>query len=103
MIEDLLFDVIIIGVGIFGINVVYCIQIDGLFDVMYVIFEGCEFIGGIWDLFKYFGIWLDLDIFMFGFLWSLWKYNEFFVVGDKIKDYMIELVRLVGIDNYICY
>ncbi|KAK0389142.1 hypothetical protein NLU13_2717 [Sarocladium strictum] len=101
--DDLSFDVIIIGAGISGINAAYRIQTDGPPDATYAILEGRSSIGGTWDLFKYPGIRSDSDIFTFGFPWAPWKHNESLAAGHKIKDYMIESARSVGIDNHICY
>lgn len=38
-----------------------------------MILEVCEVIGGIWDLFKYFGICFDSDMYIFGYVFKFWE------------------------------
>ncbi|KAH6879517.1 hypothetical protein B0T10DRAFT_582947 [Thelonectria olida] len=102
-IDDLYFDIIIIGAGISGINAAYRIQTEGPSDIRYVILEGRESLGGTWDLFRYPGIRSDSDIFTFGFPWSPWTHKETLAAGDRIKDYITKSAESAGIDQHICY
>lgn len=67
-------DVIIVGAGISGINAVHYLQ-RTLPDSEYLLLEGRDGIGGIWDLFRYSGIRLDIDLHTFGFSWQPWQEN----------------------------
>lgn len=63
-VED--YDIFIIGVGIFGINVVYffCLW---MFYWFFIVFEVCYCIGGIWNFFCFFGFCFDFFMSSFGF------------------------------------
>lgn len=87
----------IVGVGIFGIGLVYYLG-KYCFGKFYVIFEGCENLGGIWDLFKYFGICLDSDMLIFGYGFKLWIDEKVIVDVLCIFDYLCEMICENGID-----
>lgn len=59
--------------------------------------------GGIWDLFKYLGICLDFDLFIFGYEFKFWKEKKVIVDGCLIKVYVEEIVVENGIKEYICF
>lgn len=96
------FDVLIVGVGLFGIGVVYYLKQCCLY-VSVVIVEVCDVIGGIWDLFCYLGVCLDFDMFMFGYSFCLWYSDKVIFDGQMIFDYICDIVCIYGIDKMICY
>ncbi|KAF9880250.1 hypothetical protein CkaCkLH20_02204 [Colletotrichum karsti] len=96
-----IFDVIIIGAGISGINTAYYLQAHGPSGASYTILESRGQIGGTWDLFRYPGIRSDSDIFTFGFSWNPWKGLEPLASGPAIKSYLQESISMHGIDKHI--
>ena len=66
------YDMVIVGAGISGINAAYRIQTE-IPDCKYTILEQRDNLGGTWDLFKYPGIRSDSDLHTFGFPWRPWK------------------------------
>lgn len=97
---DTLFDIIIVGAGISGINAAYRIQTE-LPSASYTILEARGSIGGTWDLFRYPGIRSDSDLYTFGFAWQPWTKQKAIVDGDAIRNYMRESAALYGIDQKI--
>ncbi|KAF4914185.1 FAD-containing monooxygenase EthA [Colletotrichum viniferum] len=95
------FDVIIIGAGISGINTAYYLQAHGPPGASYAILEGRGEIGGTWDLFRYPGIRSDSDIYTFGFSWNPWKGDNPLASGPSIMSYLHESVSKYGIDKNI--
>lgn len=67
-----IYDVLVIGAGISGINAAFRIQ-EAFPNCSYAILEGRDEIGGTWSLFKYPGIRSDSDLFTFGFSWDPWN------------------------------
>lgn len=63
--------------------------------------EVWEFMGGIWDLFKYFGLCFDFDMYILGFFFYLWKNFKVIVDGFFILFYIKEIVVYFGIDKKI--
>ncbi|KAF8857141.1 putative flavin-binding monooxygenase [Acephala macrosclerotiorum] len=99
-IDESIFDVIIIGAGISGINTAYRIQ-SQLPSCKYAIFEARDSIGGTWDLFRYPGIRSDSDLFTFGFPWYPWVQSNPIAEASSILKYMKEAAQSVGIDKHI--
>lgn len=55
--------------------------------------EGRSNIGGIWDLFKYFGICLDLDMYIFVYSFKFWIYDKIIFDGVIIMKYLYEIIE----------
>ncbi|KAI0505201.1 putative flavin-binding monooxygenase [Xylaria bambusicola] len=94
------FDVLIIGAGIGGINTAYRLQTQ-VPGTTFTILEGRGDIGGTWDLFRYPGIRSDSDLFTFGFQWEPWPYETPIAKGPLIRDYMKNTVAKYGLDHHI--
>lgn len=100
--SDDLFDVIIVGAGISGINSAYRIQTE-LPSANYTILEARGGIGGTWDLFRYPGFRSDSDLYTFGFEWRPWTEQKNIADGDSIRKYIRESAALYGIDQKVKY
>ncbi|KAI1757991.1 putative flavin-binding monooxygenase [Xylaria castorea] len=94
------FDVVIVGAGISGINAAYRLQ-SQLPDTTFAILEGRGTIGGTWDLFRYPGIRSDSDLFTFGFQWEPWPYETPIAQGPLIREYMNNCVTKHKLDRYM--
>ena len=95
-----LFDIIIVGAGIGGINAAYRIQTE-LPSASYTILEARGGIGGTWDLFRYPGFRSDSELYTFGFAWRPWVKQRSIANGDEIRKYIRESAALYGIDQKI--
>ena len=95
-----IFDSIIVGAGISGINTSYRIQ-KSLPTFKYKVLEARSAIGGTWDLFRYPGIRSDSDLGQYGFSWNPWTRTETIASGSSILDYLKESASLHGIDQHI--
>lgn len=84
-----MFDTVIIGAGISGINAAYRVQ-AAFPNRSYAVLEARDDLGGTWDLFKYPGIRSDSDLFTFGFAWHPWNSSSPIASGDAIKKYLHE-------------
>lgn len=98
--EDLIYDTIIVGAGISGINTAHHIQ-RAFPESNYVILEGRSNIGGTWDLFRYPGIRSDTDLHTFGFGWNPWDENRAIADGQSIARYLCKSAEKEGIDRHI--
>ena len=94
------FDIIIIGAGISGINSAYRIQTE-LPSTNYTILEARGAIGGTWDFFKYPGFRSDSDLYTFGFLWRPWTAEKIIASGNAIRNYIEESATSEGINKRI--
>jgi cation diffusion facilitator CzcD-associated flavoprotein CzcO len=99
---DNVFDVIIIGAGISGINFAYRLQ-ERLPKLTYTILEGRDDLGGTWSYFKYPGIRSDSDLYTFGFPWRPWMQPKSIAEAELILPYMRESAAMYGIDKKIRY
>ena len=97
-----LFDVIIVGAGISGINAAYRIQTE-LPSARYTILEARGGIGGTWDLFRYPGFRSDSDLFTFGFAWRPWAERKNIADGDSIRKYIRESAAVYGINEKVMF
>jgi len=95
-----LFDVLIVGAGISGINAAYRLQTE-LPSASYTILEARSGIGGTWDLFRYPGFRSDSDLYTFGFEWRPWTDKKIIADGDSIRTYIRESAALHGIDQKV--
>jgi len=95
-----IYDTIIIGAGISGINLAYRIQTE-LPGNRYTILESRNSIGGTWDLFRYPGIRSDSDLYTFAFPWRPWSEQTSIAEGGAIRKYIEESAELYGIDHKI--
>ena len=95
-----LYDVILVGAGLSGIDAAYRIQTDCP-DLSYTIIEAREAIGGTWDLFKYPGIRSDSDMYTLGFPFYPWKNPKAIADGPSILKYIKETAAHFGIDRKI--
>lgn len=98
-----MFDFIIIGAGISGLNTAYYLKTEGPKNSTYAILEGRASLGGTWDLFRYPGIRSDSDLFTFGFSWSPWHLESALAGGPEIIAYMKRSAAKEGIDTHIKY
>lgn len=99
---DGVYDVIIIGAGISGINTAYHIQHRNP-SLTYCILEARDNIGGTWDLFRYPGIRSDTDLHTFGFSWNPWNENRAIADGGSIASYLCDSAKKEGIDRHILF
>ncbi|GKZ38735.1 hypothetical protein AbraIFM66950_011171 [Aspergillus brasiliensis] len=99
---DRVYDVVIVGAGISGINTAYHIQkkFPGL---TYCIIEARDNLGGTWDLFRYPGIRSDTDLHTFGLGWNPWNENRAIADGGSIVRYLCQSAQKEGIDRHILF
>lgn len=95
-----MYDVVIIGAGISGINTAYRIQ-SAFPNRSYAVLEARDALGGTWDLFRYPGIRSDSDLFTFGFAWHPWNQDNAIATGDSIAQYLRETSDRYGISPHI--
>lgn len=91
-----MFDTVIIGAGISGINAAYRVQ-AAFPNRSYAILEARDNLGGTWDLFRYPGIRSDSDLFTFGFSWHPWNQSSPIASGEAITKYLHESADKHGI------
>ncbi|CAN5638753.1 NAD(P)/FAD-dependent oxidoreductase [soil metagenome] len=94
------FDVVIVGAGISGIDAAYRIS-ERNPRFTYAVLEQRERIGGTWDLFRYPGVRSDSDIFSLSFPFEPWPRDETIAEGAHIREYVTETARKYGIDRHI--
>lgn len=96
------FDVIIVGAGISGINAAYRLQ-SQFPNLRYAILEARNSLGGTWDLFKYPGIRSDSDLFTFGFSWHPWDQDNPIAHGSSIVTYLNNAAEKQNIKDHILF
>ena len=94
------YDVVIVGAGISGINTAYRLQSE-LPGITYTILDARAAIGGTWDFFKYPGLRSDSDLFTFGFQWRPWSEKRAVADGQSILSYIRASATAEGIDRRI--
>ncbi|KAI6246759.1 FAD-containing monooxygenase EthA [Erysiphe necator] len=97
-----LFDILIVGAGISGIDMAYRIKTE-FPKYNYAILEARDAIGGTWDLFRYPGIRSDSDLHTFGFPWRPWLEDKSIADGESIRNYLNECAEIEGITSNIRY
>ncbi|KAI1248324.1 hypothetical protein MGN70_009522 [Eutypa lata] len=97
---DPVYDVIIVGAGISGINAAHHLQ-EQLPSLRYLVLEARDNTGGTWDLFRYPGIRSDTDLHTFGFGWSPWDEHRAIADGASIARYLSQTAKKEGIDRHI--
>ncbi|VUC22996.1 unnamed protein product [Clonostachys rosea] len=97
---DSVYDVVVVGAGISGINAAYRIQ-QKLPSLTYAILEGRDSFGGTWDLFRYPGIRSDTDLHSFGFSWFPWMEKRAIADGASIVRYLRNAAEKEGIDRHV--
>lgn len=97
---DGVYDVVIVGAGISGINAAHHIQ-EKLPNLTYTILEGRDSLGGTWDLFRYPGIRSDTDLHSFGFSWFPWVEKRAIADGGSIVRYLRNAAEKEGIDGHM--
>lgn len=97
-----IYDVIIIGAGISGLNAAYRLQTQ-FPNLRYTILEARQNLGGTWDLFKYPGIRSDSDLFTFGFSWYPWDQDNPIAHGSSIVKYLNNAAKQHGIKEHILF
>ncbi|RSL60795.1 hypothetical protein CEP54_006621 [Fusarium duplospermum] len=97
---DGVYDLIIVGAGISGINAAHHIQ-EKLPNLTYTILEGRDDLGGTWDLFRYPGIRSDTDLHSFGFSWFPWVEKRAIADGGSIVRYLRNAAEKEGIDRHM--
>ncbi|MGV9711592.1 flavin-containing monooxygenase [Gordonia sp. NPDC003424] len=98
--NDDIYDVIIIGAGLSGIDAAYRLREENP-ALRYLVLERRERIGGTWDLFRYPGIRSDSDIFTLSFPFEPWRRPEAMAQGGDIRDYVEATARKHGIYEHI--
>lgn len=101
-IKDIVYDAIIVGAGISGVNTAYHLQ-KSLPGHKYLIIEGRNNIGGTWDLFRYPGIRSDTDLHTFGFSWNPWDENRAIADGKSIANYLMRSAQKENIYDRILF
>ncbi|OAL24828.1 hypothetical protein AYO22_05617 [Fonsecaea multimorphosa] len=98
--QDVDYDVIIVGAGISGIGLASRLQVRNP-DLSYCILESRHEVGGTWSLFQYPGIRSDSDLYTFGYSWRPWNERSAIAHGSKIAQYLKECAAQEGIDQKI--
>lgn len=98
--SDDIYDVIIIGAGLSGIDAAYRLR-EANPALRYQVLERRDRIGGTWDLFRYPGIRSDSDIFTLSFPFEPWRRPEAMAQGADIRDYVESTARKHGIYEHI--
>jgi monooxygenase len=101
-VDQLDFDVIIVGAGLSGIGVAYHLQRDCP-RKSFIVLEARGAIGGTWDLFRYPGVRSDSDMHTFGYRFRPWRGDKVLADGPSILDYLNDTAREYGIDRKIRY
>ncbi|KAI1321238.1 FAD/NAD(P)-binding domain-containing protein [Xylariaceae sp. FL0255] len=94
------FDVLIVGAGISGVNCAYRIQ-STLPNATFTVLENRDSVGGTWDLFRYPGIRSDSDLFTYSFAFEPWQYETPIAEGPLIKQYMKDCVAKYDLGRHI--
>lgn len=97
---DELFDVLVVGAGLSGIDAACRLQ-QQCPQHRYAIVEARERLGGTWDLFRYPGIRSDSDMFTLGFPFRPWRGDQAIAGGPEILQYLRETAAEHGIDRHI--
>ncbi|KAK8102613.1 monooxygenase flavin-binding family protein-like protein [Apiospora sp. TS-2023a] len=94
------FDVVIIGAGFAGINCAYRLlkQQPG---TSFVILDGRDSIGGVWDQFRYPGVRSDSQVYTYGLAWHRWPFTKPIAEGSEIMEYLHDAVSKHRIENHI--
>ncbi|KAK7973041.1 hypothetical protein PG996_007269 [Apiospora saccharicola] len=94
------FDVVIIGAGFAGINCAYRLlkQQPG---TSFVILDGRDSIGGVWDQFRYPGVRSDSQVYTYGLAWHRWPFTKPIAQGSEIMEYLHDAVSKHRIDDRI--
>ena len=101
-VDQLDFDVIIVGAGLSGIGVAYHLQRDCP-RKSFIVLEARGAIGGTWDLFRYPGVRSDSDMHTLGYRFRPWRGEKAIADGPSILDYLNDTAREYGIDRKIRY
>ncbi|KAI0119750.1 putative flavin-binding monooxygenase [Daldinia grandis] len=95
-----IFDVVIVGAGISGINCAYRLQTECP-GIKFVVLESRDQIGGTWDQFRFPGVRSDSDLYSYGFPWHDWPFEQFYGDGSKILEYMHDAISAHGLEKHI--
>lgn len=95
------FDVLIVGVGISGIDAAYHLR-KFCPDKSFALLENQESFGGTWLTHKFPGIRSDSDLFTFGYGWKPWS-GAPFATAAQILDYLDETLDEHGIREHVRY
>lgn len=94
------YDFIVFGAGIAGINASYLLKTE-MPNSSYIVFENRERVGGTWDFWKYPGVRSDSFLALFGLTWHPWPHDMDFAEAHLIRDYLEDAVRVHGIEKNI--
>ncbi|KAK1752665.1 hypothetical protein QBC47DRAFT_389057 [Echria macrotheca] len=95
-----MFDIIVIGAGLSGINAAYRIQ-QSLPHKSFAILESRAQIGGTWDFWKYPGARTDSTMALFGFDWYPWTQSSNMARAGDLRQYIEDAAVSEGIDTRI--
>ncbi|KAI4211018.1 MAG: hypothetical protein LQ351_006138 [Letrouitia transgressa] len=95
-----LYDVIIVGAGISGINAAYRLQTQ-IPSAGYTILEARGKMGGTYSFFRYPGFGADSDLYSFGFEWRPWRGHKTIISGETACQYICESAAAYGIDRKV--
>ncbi|MCJ1379551.1 hypothetical protein MMC17_002652 [Xylographa soralifera] len=98
--SSFVYDIIIVGAGISGINSAYRVQTQ-VPSAAYTILEMRNEVGGTWDLFRYPGVRSDSELHTFGFTWQPWAEEKALAGGEAIRNYIRTSAERYGIDRKI--
>ncbi|KAL9047246.1 MAG: hypothetical protein Q9214_000129 [Letrouitia sp. 1 TL-2023] len=98
--SERLYDVIIVGAGISGINAAYRLRTK-LPSASYTILEAREQMGGTYSFFRYPGFGADSDLYSFGFAWRPWRGQKTIINGESACQYICESAAAYGIDRKV--
>ncbi|OAK95719.1 FAD/NAD(P)-binding domain-containing protein [Phaeosphaeriaceae sp. SRC1lsM3a] len=93
------FDVLVVGGGISGINAAYRVS-TLLPNSSFAILEARHEIGGTWSQFNYPGVRSDSDLHTFGFSFNPWKSSNTIAKGESIMAYLKSTVRKFDLAKY---
>ncbi len=84
--EEGVFDALIIGAGLSGINSAYRLQ-KAFPGIRYVVLEAREKVGGTWSFWQYPGVRSDSPLALFGLAWHPYKDDVNFADAGLIAEY----------------
>ena len=97
-----LFDFVVVGAGISGINCAYRLQTQ-VPGARFVVLESRDTIGGTWAQFKYPGVRSDSPMAVLGFEWHPWTSLDRNVGSSRIVEYLQDAVSEHHLEKHMRY